>query len=211
MSGSGLPAKRRGVNKPDKRGRDGRRQRKKNPPTGPSDCGVEQWAWLPIDLLASPAYRALSRNALCVVNRLLCEHVAEGGMANGELVVSHTQFEGAGATRNLVAQAICEAEAAGLIVVRRRGKIAGRNAPNLYRLTWLGGWDVAGEILPATHNWKSRTAEDVERAVKKRAKAKKERRSKSQSAGAVITSAKKEITTPSNGGATTPRTAGLSV
>lgn len=201
MSVDTIPAKRRGINKPDNRGREGKRQRKKNPPTGPSDCGVDYWAWLPVELLGSTAFQALSRNAIFVVFRLLWEHVAQGGMENGQLVVSHTQFEEASVTRNLVAQGICEAEAAGLIVVQRRGKIAGRNAANLYRITWLGGWNADGEILPPTNNWKSRSVVDVERTLKKRAKAKEARKAKTQSERSDKARAERKITTPKNGGA----------
>lgn len=157
---------------------------------------MEQWAWLPLELLGSPAYRALSRNALTVVNRVLWEHTAQGGMSNGELVVSHAQFEEWGASRNLVAKAIREAEAAGLLVVRRRGKIAGRNAPNLYRLTWLGGWGAAGEILLPSNSWKSRTAQDVERAVKATTKAKAARKAKALTSEVIDLRPGKKTATP---------------
>lgn len=89
---------------------------------------------------------------------------------NGELAVAHSAFEAHGVGRNPVAAAVRECEAAGVLAVRRRGKIAGRNAPNLYRLTWMGGRNAAGDIMPPSNDWKGRTAEHVERARKQRSR-----------------------------------------
>ena len=161
------PQRRQAWSKPDKRGRSGGRQRKKNPPTRPSDCGADHWAWQPLDLVASPVWSALSINARRVLDRLMVEQVAQGGVANGELCVSYDQFVEAGCSRRLVSTAIAELEAAGVLAVRRRGRIAGENLPNLYRLTWLGGRDANGEIIGPSHEWKGRTAEHVQRALRR--------------------------------------------
>ncbi len=186
MKENGIPEKRRAVRKPNATGRDGAWARKGNPVSRPADCGVNQFVWLPAELLGSPAFRVLSVNARRVVDRLLREHIAHAGTANGELVVSHQQFEEAGVTRNLVAKAIREAEAAGLISVQRRGRIAdGRNQPSLYRLTWMGAWRPDGEKMPPTHEWKGRTADDVRRAVE-RMKNAHEARVRSRDAGKVV-------------------------
>ena len=67
--------------KPDKRGRSGAWQRKKNPAVSPRDCGVKVWAWLPADLLGSPAFAALGVNARRVLDRLMQEHAQQGGQA----------------------------------------------------------------------------------------------------------------------------------
>lgn len=175
-----LPERRRARQKPTATGRDGKRTRKGNPATGPKACGVENWGWLPAEMLRCPAYHAMSGNAVKVTFRVLSEHISEGGTMNGELVISHEQFIAAGISRNCVAGAIREAEAAGMIAVRRRGRIAeGRNAPNLFRLTWLGGWGPNGEKIHPSHDWKGRTAEDVKRA-REREKAAKEKRAKAK-------------------------------
>lgn len=175
-----LPEKRRARQKPNKAGRDGKRTRKGNPAMGPKECGVENWGWLPAEMLYCPAFLAMSGNAVKVTCRVLSEHVSEGGMMNGELVIPHEQFIAAGISRNCVAGAIREAEAAGVIAVRRRGRIAeGRNAPNLFRLTWIGGWGPNGEAIHPSHDWKGRTAQDVKRA-REREKAAKEKRARAK-------------------------------
>lgn len=167
------PERREAFAKPDKRGRSGKRQRNRNPPAGPRECGVEHWAWEPIEMKLGGAYRALSRAARLVLDRVQLEHVAHGGVMNGELVVAHSDFEAHGVGRNLVAAAIRECEAAGVLAVRRRGKIAGLNVPNQYRLTWIGGRNAAGDIILPSNEWKARTAEHVEgaRAQRKRERA----------------------------------------
>ena len=162
------PERRDAFTKPDKRGRDGKRQRKRNPPAGPRECGVEHWAWEPAELIRGGAFRALSRAARLVLDRVKAEHVAHGGVMNGELVVAHSDFEAHGVGRNLIAAAIWECEAAGVLAVRRRGKIAGLNVPNLFRLTWIGARNAAGDIVPPSNEWKGRTAEHVERAREQR-------------------------------------------
>lgn len=183
---NGIPEKRRAVRKPNATGRDGARARKGNPVSRPADCGVNQFVWLPVELLASSAFRVLSVNARRVVDRLLLEHAAHGGTANGELVVSYQQFEESGVTRNLVAKAIREAEAVGLVSVWRRGRIAdGRNQPLLYRLTWLGAWRPDGERMGPTHEWKGRSADDVRRELE-RMKNEHEARVRSRDAGKVV-------------------------
>lgn len=160
-------------------------------------------AWLPLDMLASPAFRALSRNAFAVLHRLLWEHVVHGATANGELVVSHAQFEAFGVNRNLVAKAVAELEAAGVVSVLRRGKIAGRNAPNLYRLTWLGGWGADGEKIPPSNEWKARTAGSVKAATERRKRAKEARRS-------AATPAPNVVAMPARNSDATPKTTGSS-
>lgn len=142
------PAKRRAFTKPDKRGRSGKRARKGNPASGPGDCGIEQWVWLPVEIIGSTTWQALSIKARRILDRVMAKHAHHGGTGNGELCVSHRQFEQAGASRNCVAAAIRECEAAGLLRVQRRGRIAGENEPNLYTLTWMGSWDTNGEIAP---------------------------------------------------------------
>ena len=168
MKAADNPPRRLANAKTDKRGRYGRRAKQGNPATGPKQCGVEQWGWYPLELLGTPAFQTLSRNARLVLDRVLWEHIAQGGMSNGELRISHTDFCEAGVTRNQVATAVRENEAAGVLRVRRRGKIAGRNAPNLYRLTWMGGWGSEGQMIQPSNDWKKARAEDVKQ-VRKRA------------------------------------------
>jgi hypothetical protein len=52
------------------------------PPEGTS------WCWLTADMLASPAWRALTGNAMKIVMRIALEHLRHGGVENGKLPVA---------------------------------------------------------------------------------------------------------------------------
>jgi len=158
----GIPERRRAMTVPDKRGRSGKRGRRGNPVSRPSECGSEQFVWLPRELLETKLWAGLTISARRTLDRLMLEHVSHGGVANGELSVSYRQFEKFGVSRNSVSRGIKELEAVGLIEVRRRGRIAGQNAANFYRLTWMGSWSDDGEIAPPRHSWKRRAAADLD-------------------------------------------------
>lgn len=85
MSSSTHPPRHKAYQKQDKAGRSTGRARGKNPASGPSACGVEEWVWQPVELVAGEAWRELSINARRVIERLLIEHIAQGGVENGEL------------------------------------------------------------------------------------------------------------------------------
>lgn len=122
----------------------GKRRKHHGPPT------TEAWAWITRELINSPAYRALSGNGLKIISRLLEEHMAHGGEANGELIVTHKQFAAYGMRLASVADAVREAEYMGFITVDRGIAYKGGHEPNLYRLTWIGDFQDA----PPTNNWK---------------------------------------------------------
>lgn len=166
MADGELPPRREAARRHDRKGRSTCQARKGVPKTRPSDCGVEHWVWLPVELLMSPAYRALTLAARRILDLVMIEHNGQAGMANGELTLPHTVIEASGVRANSIAPAIRELEGAGLISVRRRGRIAGspKNKSSLFRLTWLGCWDANGELAPPSHGWKGRTADDVARA-----------------------------------------------
>ncbi len=56
------------------------------PPEGTS------WCWLTAEMLESPAWRALTGNALKVVLRIALEHLKHGGVENGLLPVTYKDF-----------------------------------------------------------------------------------------------------------------------
>jgi hypothetical protein len=103
-----------------------------SPPAG------EPWIWQTADILASPAWRAMSINARRVLDRIMLEHMAHGGTENGNLLVTHRQFIEAGVSRDYVADAIDELEHLRLIriTVRGRGGIGSHHA-NRFLLTWM--------------------------------------------------------------------------
>ena len=107
-----------------------------------------------IEMLESPAYRALSRAAHLVISRLEIELGHHGGNDNGRLPVTTDQFVEHGMHRSSVAPAIREAEALGFIRVTERGR--GGNAehgkPNKFFLTFAHARDSGKN--PPTHDWR---------------------------------------------------------
>ena len=62
------------------------RQKRNSPPQD------EPWIWLTREMLGSEAWCSLSRGALRVVCRVMLEHMAHGGTANGNLPVTYADF-----------------------------------------------------------------------------------------------------------------------
>lgn len=72
----------------------------------------EQWVSYPIEMLESPAFRALSLSAHMVIARIAIELAHHGGNDNGKLPVTFEQFMEYGIShRAAIAPAIREAEA----------------------------------------------------------------------------------------------------
>ena len=61
-------------------------------------------------MLESEAWRALSLNAHKVIDRVKIEHMHHGGTENGNLIVTHADFQAYGVRRQSIAAAIREAE-----------------------------------------------------------------------------------------------------
>jgi hypothetical protein len=129
-----------------------------------------QFAARLIEMLESPAYRALSRSALMVISRIEIELAHHGGNDNGRLAVTTDNFASYGMHPSSVAPAIREAEALGFIRVTERGRggNAEHRAPNLFLLTfsnWRGSMKQ-----PPTHDWRRITtlqqAEQIARAAR---------------------------------------------
>jgi hypothetical protein len=121
-----------------------------------------QFSARPIDMLESPAFRALSRSAHMVIARIEVELAHHGGNDNGRLPVTTDDFVRYGMHRSSVAPAIREAEALGFIRITERGR--GGNAehrtPNRFFLTFAHGRD--SRATPPTHDW--RRVEKLEEA-----------------------------------------------
>jgi hypothetical protein len=135
-----------------------------------------QWSPRLIEMLESPAYRALSLSAHRVVSRIEIELGSHGGNDNGRLPVTKLDFVAYGISARLVAAAIREAEALGFIRVTERGR--GGNAehrhPNKFFLTFAHGRDSRAN--PPTHDWrKIKTIEEAE-AIAKNARQNKDER-----------------------------------
>lgn len=121
-----------------------------------------QWAGRLVELLESPAYRALSLSAIRVINRIEIELAHHGGQDNGCLPVTFDDFEQYGIHRHAIAPAIREAQALGFIEVTKRGLAgsANRRRPNLFRLTFR---PIKRALNDGTHEWrKIETQEQAE-------------------------------------------------
>src|SRR5215471_12355330 len=81
-----------------------------------------QWSPRLIEMLESPAYRALSLSAHRVMSRIEIELAHHGGNDNGRLPVTKQDFIDYGIHHNAVAPAIREAEALGFVRVTERGR-----------------------------------------------------------------------------------------
>jgi hypothetical protein len=122
-----------------------------------------QYAAYPIEMLESPAYRALSQAAHKVIARIAIELAHHGGNDNGALPVTVDDFIEYGMHRSSVGPAIREAEALGFIKVTERGRggNAENRAPNKFYITFLNC--RSSRAKPPTHDWRKIKAEDAER------------------------------------------------
>jgi hypothetical protein len=92
----------------------------------------------PIELIESPAYRALSLSAHRALSRIEIEFAHHGGNDNGKLPVTFDDFERYGVRRKSIPLALDELEALGLIKITERGKMAKAaeyRRPNRFLLT----------------------------------------------------------------------------
>ncbi|MGR9169609.1 hypothetical protein [Rhizobium sp. KDH_Rht_773_N] len=112
----------------------------------------DQGGWIAISraLLESPAYRTLSVNARKALDRLLIEHVGHGRLKNGQLLVTHEQFQAYGVTGEYVADAVEELQYKGLLKSKKGRAGNGTAHPTVYTLTIDGTYDG----LAATNDWK---------------------------------------------------------
>lgn len=97
-----------------------------------------QFAARLIEMLESPAYRALSLSGHRILARIEIEMAHHGGGDNGRLPVTFDDFEAYGIHRHAIAPAIRECEVLGFVEVSERGCAGNREFrhPSLYRLTY---------------------------------------------------------------------------
>jgi hypothetical protein len=116
----------------------------------------------PVELIASPAMRVLSRAAHLVLLRIELELRHHAGQANGKLIVTDLQFIEFGVHKNSIAAALRELKALGIIRIRHgRGGNAEHREPNRFLLNYLCGAVGAGEEI--TNAWERfKTLEEAE-------------------------------------------------
>ena len=81
-----------------------------------------QWAWRTIEMMESPAFRALSHSARRILDRLEIEIAHHGGKDNGRLPFTFDHFAEYGVDRHSIAPALREVEALKFIEVTERGR-----------------------------------------------------------------------------------------
>jgi hypothetical protein len=126
--------------------------------------GVGYHIPIPHDLLASPAWLAMSHQCRKLVDALMTEWTVHGGEENGNLKVPYDQLQARGLRRETLLDAIVEAKALGIIhPVRGQRSYGSRRSPSVYRLTWLG---TPLNGLSATNEWRAiKTKQEAEARV----------------------------------------------
>jgi hypothetical protein len=107
-----------------------------------------------IEMLESPAFRALSLAAHRVLLRVEIELAHHGGQDNGRLPVTFDDFERYGIHRHSIAPGIREAVALGFLEITQRGRAGNAEwrQPNLFRLTYRPAKGVYGS--DGSHEWR---------------------------------------------------------
>jgi hypothetical protein len=111
-----------------------------------------------IEMLKSPAYRALSLTARRILDRIEIEHARHGGHDNGRLPVTFDQLVEYGARRHSIASAFRELVALGFTEITQHGRAGNAEwrRPTLFRLTYRDTDDAA-----VTNEWRSITEDDA--------------------------------------------------
>jgi hypothetical protein len=111
-----------------------------------------------IEMLRSSAYQALSRAGHQVLARVEIELADHGGMDNGKLPVTYTQFADYGLHHNAIAPAIREVVALGFLEVTEQGRSGNAEwrRPSKYRLTYRHV-----DRANPTHEWRRITVNDA--------------------------------------------------
>jgi hypothetical protein len=115
---------------------------------------ASQFGSRPLELMESPALRILSRAAHLALMRVEIELRHHGGRDNGKLPVTKQNFVDFGIHPRMIAPALRELEALGIIRITQRGRggSAEFHQPNHFLLNFMcGAVDTRDEI---TNAWK---------------------------------------------------------
>jgi hypothetical protein len=123
----------------------------KNGKTVRRNSVAEHFASRPVELIASPALRVISRHAHLALSRIELELRQHAGRCNGRLIVTTLQFIEYGIERRRIPAALRELEALGIIVIAHgRGGNAEHRQPNRFLLNYLCGAVDAHELISDT-------------------------------------------------------------
>ena len=124
---------------------------------GPKCLKGLPWQWVPIELLASPAWRSMSVNCRKLMDFLIIEHNNHAGLENGHLMATYNQLTTYGLTRRKIREAIDQAKFLGLIRHEPRGLWKGQNCLSVYTLTFYPDH----EGTAPTNEWKGKSEEYI--------------------------------------------------
>ncbi len=118
------------------------------------------WFWLTREMIESEAWSQLSLAARRVIDRIISEHMGQGGKENGRLIVTYDDFHAYGIRRQSLSDAIELAIKLGFVDLTVRGRrSAGANrTPSMYGLTWLPRHDWT----PPSDRWKTVSHRNIE-------------------------------------------------
>jgi hypothetical protein len=102
-----------------------------------------QFIPIPVEMIKSPAFRALNFHELRILLRLEIEHAAHAGKDNGKLPVTYKDFYEYGVRRSSIAPSIAVLVALGFVEVTYKGRAGNAEfrSPSTYRLTYLHNHD----------------------------------------------------------------------
>jgi hypothetical protein len=127
-----------------------------------------QWAARSIEMLESPAYRALGLSAHRALARIEIELAHHGGNDNGKLPVTFDDFVQYGVRRHSIGSSLDELETLGFIKITQHGKMAKGaeyRRPNLFLLATRPELEGVG---PERCGWRRfQTLEEAERALER--------------------------------------------
>lgn len=156
---------------------------------------------LPLHLLQSPAYRALTIPARGCLDFLMIEHLTHGGAENGNLMAPYRQLAASGVRKDSISEALHMLEAFGVIErTQYGGRQGGRANASRYGLGWL---PLRGEPVPRERYRKI----TVEQVAAHASELKREREA-ARSKRAALRLAEQNKRSPSNGGQTAPQMRG---
>jgi hypothetical protein len=112
----------------------------------------EPFIWMTLEMLESPAWRALPPAAKQVIDRVGVEHLQHAGKENGKLPVTYNDFENYGLRRMSIRFGVLAAQALGFITVTEEGHAGAGDTRRAarYALTWVDRHDGA----PRSNEWK---------------------------------------------------------
>jgi hypothetical protein len=125
------------------------------------------WAPREVEMLESPAFRALSLSGHRVLARVEIELAHHAGRDNGRLPVTFEDFHKYGMNLHAIAPAIRECCALGFLQITEHG-CAGNaeyRSPNKFRLTYRPIMEVRGNTYTNEWRWIT-TIEDAERIAR---------------------------------------------